>query len=212
MHLEILVEEPSAAEVLRIVVPKLVGPEVSFELRIFEGKPDLLRELPGRLRAYPNWLPHAYGPAWCVVVLIDEDRQDCRALKQEMEAFARDARLTTRTESRAGAAGPYRVVNRIAVEELEAWFFGDVDALRAAYPRIPETLGARAAYRDPDSITGGTAEALERELASYYPAGMPKVEVARTVAPHLNPDRNRSASFCCFRDALRDLARVGEME
>jgi hypothetical protein len=207
MHVEILVEEPSAAELLRILAPELLGPEVSFEIRVFQGKPDLLRQLPGRLRAYPSWLPHAYGSRWCVVVLVDEDREDCRALKQELEDFARGVGLTTVSQVRAGAPGPYHVVNRIAVEEIEAWFFGDVDALRAAYPRVAATLGAKAAYRDPDAIAGGTAEALERELRPHYPAGMPKVEVARTIAPHMDPDRNRSHSFQVFRDTLRGIAR-----
>jgi hypothetical protein len=208
MHIEILVEEPSAAELLRVLVPQLLGPYVSYELRVFQGKPDLLRQLPNRLRAYPDWLPHAYGPDWCVVVLIDEDREDCRVLKQKLEAFAHDAGLTTRTQVQTGAAGPYHVVNRIAVEEIEAWFFGDVDALRAAYPRVPAMLGAKAGYRDPDAIGGGTAQALERELRPHFPAGMPKVEVARTIAPHMVPDRNRSRSFQVFRDALRDLAHA----
>jgi hypothetical protein len=32
-------------------------------------------------------------------------------------------------------------LNRIAVEELEAWFFGDIEALRAVYPKLSATLG-----------------------------------------------------------------------
>ena len=207
MHVEILTEEPSAAEMLWILAPELLGPEVSFEIRVFQGKPDLLRQLPSRLRAYPDWVPHTYGPHWCVVVLVDEDREDCRVLKETLETIASEAGLTTRSQVRTGTPGPYHVVNRIAVEEIEAWFFGDVEALRVAYPRVSATLGAKAAYRDPDAIGGGTAEALERELRAHYPAGMPKVEVARTIAPHLDPDRNRSRSFQVFRDALRGLSQ-----
>jgi hypothetical protein len=206
MHLEILVEEPSAAALLQTLIPDIVGPEVSFEIRVFQGKDDLLRALPDRLRAYPQWLPHAYGPEWCVVVLVDEDREDCHVLKGRMDGFAHDAGLTTRGDVGTGAPAPYRVVNRIAVEEIEAWYFGDTEALRAAYPRIPASLGAKAAYRDPDAIGGGTWEAMERELRGYYPGGLPKVELARRIAPPLDPDRNRSPSFQCFRDALRDLA------
>ena len=40
------------------------------------------------------------------------------------------------------------------IEELEAWFFGDIAAIHAAYPRISIHLGGRANYRDPDAITG----------------------------------------------------------
>jgi hypothetical protein len=30
----------------------------------------------------------------------------------------------------------FQVLNRIVVEELEAWFFGDVQAIRQAYPKV----------------------------------------------------------------------------
>ena len=58
----------------------------------------------------------------------------------------------------------FQVLNRIAIEELEAWFFGDVQALNQAYPKTPKTLGHKSRYKDPDSIKGGTWESMEREL------------------------------------------------
>lgn len=206
MHIEILVEERSAAAALEVLVPRIVGGAVSFQIREFAGKDDLLNKLPNRLQAYPRWLPHWYGQQWCIVVLIDEDRQDCRALKHRLEQIAQEAGLTTRTAARITDVGTYYVVNRIAVEELEAWFFGDVEALRTAYPRVPATLAAKQKYRDPDAIGGGTHEALAAVLKSYYPAGMLKVEVAKTVAPHMEPARNRSKSFQVFKQALEELA------
>ncbi|MGD0827532.1 MAG: DUF4276 family protein [Desulfobaccales bacterium] len=57
-----------------------------------------------------------------------------------------------------------QVLNRIAIEELESWFFGDGIALKTAYPGIPETLDKKSKYRNPDAIER-TWEALER-LAS----------------------------------------------
>ena len=98
---------------------------------------------------------------------------------------------------------------RIAIDELEAWFFGDVAALRTGYPRVPATLASQAKFRDPDRIAGGTWEALERVLrrAGYYPTGMPKVDVARTVATHMDPGRNRSRSFQVLVDGFRRHAR-----
>ena len=48
------------------------------------------------------------------------------------------------------------------IEELEAWFFGDIAAIHAVYPRVSIHLGSRANFRDPDAIPGGTWEALER--------------------------------------------------
>ncbi|MDY6832576.1 MAG: DUF4276 family protein [Thermodesulfobacteriota bacterium] len=101
----------------------------------------------------------------------------------------------------------HAVVNRLAIEELEAWFFGDPEALVQAYPRVPKTIGKRASFRKPDAIAGGTWEALERVLkkASYYPNGISKVETARNISRYMEPNRNSSKSFQVFRDALSEL-------
>jgi hypothetical protein len=63
------------------------------------------------------------------------------------------------------------------------------------------------AYRDPDSIAGGTWEALERVLksAGYFRTGLRKIELARSVAKHMDPQRNRSRSFRAFVDAINRL-------
>lgn len=103
------------------------------------------------------------------------------------------------------------VVNRIAVEELEAWFFGDVSALCAAYPRVPASLGGQTKYRDPDAIAGGTSEALERVLqaSDYHRGGLAKVAAATEIAQHMKVDDNRSRSFQVFRDGVRRLVAGG---
>jgi hypothetical protein len=108
--------------------------------------------------------------------------------------------------TRPGVAG-FQVINRIAIEELEAWFFGDWPAMCAAYPKLDASVPKRAGLRDPDAIKGGTWEALERELnrKGYFESGLRKLELARTVAPLMEPHRNRSDSFASFRDALSAL-------
>jgi hypothetical protein len=205
MHVELLVEEPSAEAALRSLVPQMVPPEVTFDVHAHQGKADLLDKLPGRLQGYRAWLP----ADWRIVVLIDQDQQDCRELKESLESAAHRVGLRTRATA-AGQA--IQVVNRLAVEELEAWFFGDVPALVAAYPGVSPNLGKQARYRKPDQIAGGTWEALQRVLqrAGYYPGGLPKIEVARLISLHMVPGRNTSKSFQVFRDALRELtASVG---
>jgi len=139
MQLELLVEEESAEAALRVLLPKLLKHGVYYEIRLFQGKPDLLGRLPERLRGYARRVPRE---DLRILVLIDEDRQSCTALKASMEEMARDAGLVTKNA--ATADQPFRVVTRIAVEELEAWFFGDVPALVQAYPGVPATLGTRA--------------------------------------------------------------------
>jgi len=205
VNLEILVEEFSAEQALYSLLPRIV-PGVDFKVHSFRGKPDLLKQLPVRLKGYATWITQANT---AVVVLVDRDNDDCLALKADVEKMAAAAGLLTATTA-PGSRGVH-VLNRIAVEELEAWFFGDVPALRAAYPRIPVSLGKRANYRNPDSIGGGTWEALERVLqkGGYHRGGLAKATAATEIAQHMNVDVNRSRSFQVFRDGVRRLVAGG---
>ncbi len=187
---------------LRILLPKIIG-SVHCNFATFQGKPALLRKLPQRLRTYRRMLQ----PDWLILVIIDRDRSDCRALKSKLEQEAVAAGLTTRS---GGATERFAVLNRIAVEELEAWYFGDWSAVKAAFPRVPDNVPGRAGYRDPDAIAGGTREALQRIMgeSGYYTNHLPKVELAQSIAPHMDPARNISRSFQVLREALLDAARA----
>ena len=201
MHVEFLVEEPSAEAALQNLLPKILGSVASFDIHPYQGKSDLLKKLPSRLDGYSHWLPED----WRIVVLVDADDDDCLELKAQLEQIAQDAGLATKSAAPPGQQ--FQVLNRLAIEELEAWFFGDVEALRAAYPRVSPTLGKRAKYRNPDAITGGTWEALERLLQrlNYFRQGLPKITVARQVSKHMDPASNRSRSFQIFRQGLLEL-------
>lgn len=208
MHLEALVEDMSAEKALQHILPRILPEDATCAIHAFQGKHDLLRKLPARLRSYARWLT----PDMRVLVLVDEDRQDCHTLKATLDQAAKQAGL--RTHSSAVRSCQFQVLNRIAVEELEAWFFGDIAALRAAYPRVPATLDRNQRYRDPDAIAGGTWEALERVLqqAHYFAGGMPKIEVAREVTKHMDPAVNHSHSFQVFRQGLLELAALGDTD
>lgn len=200
MHIEFLVEEPSAEAALKNLVPKLMGEDISFNIHVFQGKQDLLKSLPKRLRGYRRWLPHD----WYIVVLIDKDQEDCAQLKQKLEQTVNDEGFITRSNSSQNMK--LNVINRIAIEELESWFFGDVTALEITYPRIPRFLNKKRKFRNPDAIHN-TAETLERVLkgAGYYRGGLPKIEVARRVSLHMEPRRNISKSFQVFWGALQNI-------
>jgi hypothetical protein len=202
MRVIFLIEEPSAEALLKTLLPKLLPAGADFDLVVFQGKKDLLANLSARLKAYRKWIPDD----WRLVVLLDADREDCRALKQELEQIACNAGFATKTAP--DRAGRFNVLNRIAVEEIEAWFFGDVPALVTAYPGVSPNLGGKAAYRDPDAIRGGTWEALERVLkrAGHFSAGLSKIQLARTMSSHMDPSRNTSPSFQCFRSGLGALS------
>jgi Domain of unknown function (DUF4276) len=200
-RIEVLVEEVSMETVLRIMVPRVVGP-VYCNFQRFSGKPALLRNLPQRLRA----LRRISEPDWLVLVVIDRDRDNCLHLKARLEREAALAGLSTRASNPDGRIA---IVNRIAIEELEAWYFGDWPAVITAYPRVPGTIPNRAPYRDPDGIAGGTWESFERVLqqSGYFSGGLRKIEAAEQIAPHMDPSRNTSHSFQVFRDALIEAAQ-----
>jgi hypothetical protein len=199
-HLEVLVEEPSTEKALEHLLPRLVG-DATFRIYEYGGKQALLGRLPARLRAYRRTLQLG----WLVLVLVDLDDDDCHILKRTLERAAAGAGVTTRSRA---AGGQFNVLNRIVIEELEAWYFGDWSAVRKACPRVPSTIPSRAPYRDPDATKGGTWEALLRimQRAGYFANGLNKQQAAQNIAPHMDPARNTSHSFQVLRDALMQAA------
>ena len=196
-HLELLAEEGSIKAFLDVLLPGLLPSDCTFYVHAFKGKSDLLKKLPERLRTYQRMMM-SYNLR--LFVIVDQNGGDCRKLKAQLEETAHESGLATRTRA---AGFPWQVVNRIVIEELEAWYFGDWEAVRAAYPRLkPDTI-RRARYRDPDRIQG-TWEAFEQILKQrgYFKDGLRKIEAARAIATHFDPDRNRSRSFRIFLEAV----------
>lgn len=191
-RVEVLVEEPSMEAAMNKLLPRVLG-DVAFRVHAYQCKDELLKRLPDRLRGYAKWLPST----WRIIVVVDRDDDDCVTLKSRLDEMAAEAGL------QLGAAsddGQWQVVNRLAIEELEAWYFGDWDAVVAAYPKVNDHIPKQANYRDPDAIAGGTWEAFERivQRAGYFRGGLRKIEAAQSIAEHWQPDRNRSSSFCVF--------------
>lgn len=168
----------------------------SFEVHAFQCKDDLLAKLESRLRGYAEWLPED----WRIVVVVDRDDDDCLELKQRLETAAHRAGLRTRSTSKAT---PWQIVNRIAIEELEAWYFGSWPAVMHAYPRVAD-ISKKAAFRDSDAIAGGTWEAFERVLQrhGYFKSGLQKTEAARAIGEAIDLERSCSGSFKMFCQVL----------
>ena len=201
MHLVLLVEEQSMEAFLGTLLPRLLPETCSHEIHAFQCKNDLKRKLAARLRAYAKWLPDDRR----IVVLVDRDNDDCRALKNELEETAWGAGL--RTISRGVR---WQVANRIVIQELEAWYFGNWRAVQRAYPRVSPRISNRSRYRDPDGVAH-TWEAFERILQKYgyFTGGLRKNEAARAIAEHIDPAENRSRSFSVFYRTLMEVVPAG---
>ena len=70
MELVFFLEEPSAKAMLQGVIPRLL-PDIEVRYIVFEGKQDLEKRLPIRLRAWQN-------PESRFLVLRDQDSGDCK--------------------------------------------------------------------------------------------------------------------------------------
>ncbi|MBC7228209.1 MAG: DUF4276 family protein [Thermoflexales bacterium] len=191
-------EEESMGAFLEGFLPRFF-PAITYELHPLGGKGNMLQKIPGRLKGYASWLPEN----WCIVILIDQNSQDCHRLKAQLEEFAQTAGLPTVTHPRGEAA---RVINRIVMHSLEAWYFGDWDAVCQAYPRAPRDIPRRARYRNPDAIPN-PAQNFEHVMqqVGYFKTGLRKIEAAREIGRYLEADRNTSHSFQVFYRALKTI-------
>lgn len=202
MHVEFLLEEPSAEAALNQLLPRLLPASDTWHCVPHRGKDQLLLRLPGLLKNYARRL--AREPELRLVLLMDADA-DCRKVKIQLEALVAAAGILTKTSAPAGQ--PFRVLTRLAVTELEAWFLGDREAIQAAYPRV-HAHHFKGLQRDPDTIRDAW-ETLHRVLqkGGYYLTSKAKVEWAESIARHLdpNPAQNDSASFKYFCEGLAAL-------
>lgn len=216
MHFEILVEDQSGKKMLDILVPQIIGQNHTFHVYSYKGighipkglsaKSDanrriLLDQLPRLLRGYGRTFAHypENSPA-AVILVCDLDDKCLKSFRQELDAIldACDPRPTTRF--------------CIAIEEGEAWFLGDIPAIKAAYPKTKDAVLSE--YRN-DSICGtwellanavynGGASALAAK--GWITVGEQKSKWATTITPHMDVMNNSSPSFVRFRDKLLELA------
>jgi hypothetical protein len=172
-----LLEEPSMAEVLKVILPKILPDTVLFKLVPHEGKTDLDRSIPRKLRAWRE-------PGVRFVIVRDRESAECHDLKAQLMQLCQDG------------GRPDSLV-RIVCPSLEAWFLGDLQAVEQAFELSGLTTKSRLKrFADPDRFSNAPDE-LKRMIKHYR-----KLGGARAIAPHLVPTRNRSHSFGVFRDGV----------
>lgn len=213
MHIEILVEDSSGEKLLACLLPQLVGEygaPHTWRLHAYRGigripkglkgtadpaKRILLDQLPRLLRGYGK-TPGIDA----VVVVLDTDKRDCTDFLAELKAVA-------------DACDPLpNTLFRLAIEEVEAWYLGDRDALLAAYPRAKQEVLDRYVQDSvcstwellADAVYHGGAAAIKK--AGWPLPGQLKHEWAERIGPLMSPDRNASPSFGKLCDGFRRLA------
>ena len=89
---------------------------------------------------------------------------------------------------------------RIICQELEAWYFGDLDAVEKAFPGFKAARHRnKSRYRDPDSIVRPSDE-LKKIVKGFN-----KSKAARTVPQHMDINQNTSTSFNHVINGIRQL-------
>lgn len=219
MHFEILVEDQSGKKALDVIVPKIIGSgsDHTFEIYPYNGaghipiglgKTDankrlLLDQLPRILQGYGKKFskyPKDYRAA--VVVVCDLDDKNCEDFLAKLNGVLNSC--NPRPETRFC----------IAIEEGEAWFLGDIPAIKRAYPRAKKKVLKK--YEN-DSICNTwelLADAIfpggrKKLSARGRPAvGAQKSEWAKRISRHMNIENNKSPSFKHFRKKLLELIEL----
>lgn len=140
-HLEFLVEEKSMAEVLKVLLPRILPEgwmlDVNYFIRPHEGKSDLKRSIPKKLRGFAQNKEQTTG----FVIVQDQDSNDCRKLKKELAEICEENKSAN-----------IKFLVRIVCHELEAWYLGDMPAIQAVFPRFnPAKHINKAQFRSPDN-------------------------------------------------------------
>lgn len=181
MKLVFLLEEPSMKYLLDELLPRILPKDIDFQTIPHNGKRDLEKSIPRKLRGWNEPGDIRF------VILHDQDTKDCIALKQEL------LQLCSVTDK--------PVLVRISCQEMESWYFGDVNALASAYnnPKLKE-ISKKKKFRTPDAIPSPKEE-LYRLIPEHQ-----QIAGAKLVAPYMNIENNTSVSFNYFVSGVRRLA------
>ncbi|MCL2202559.1 MAG: DUF4276 family protein [Defluviitaleaceae bacterium] len=208
MHFEFLVEDASGKKAMEVLAPKLLGDTDTFRIFPYKGNGHLPKGLKpktdARKRILLDQLPkliNGYGrtpDCGVIVIICDLDSRDYMAFMAQLESL-----LNSCTKK------PKDTLFCLAVEEFEAWYLGDLAAIRKAYPNAKEYILNR--YEN-DSICGTwelLADAIYKggriELSKKGQVGVEKYAWAEKISPFMDVSKNASPSFNEMRKQLHSL-------
>lgn len=171
-QLVFLLEEESMKALLDVLLPKVLPADVDFLCIPHEGKSDLGKSIPIKLRAWQT--PVSF------VIVRDKDRADCIEVKKYLVKLCQQA-------------GRGDSLVRIACHELESWLLGDLSAVEKAFG-IKKLAGQQQnrKYKEPDKLSNASEE-LGKLVKGYR-----KVSGAKKIGAYMTIDQNYSQSFNCF--------------
>ena len=192
-RIEILVEEPSIAEVLRVLLPKILPDnwllDVNCFIRPHEGKQDLQRSLPRKISsASKRDIKIGF------IIIQDQDSSDCKVLKQKLVDICNNAIVSNRNV-------PFKV--RIVCHELEAWYLGDMNSIEKVFPSFHVSqYRNKKQFRNPDQCINPKNE-LKKIVGDYS-----QILTARSIASYMGVEDNKSRSFQCFIEGLLQMTEI----
>lgn len=187
MFLHIFTEELSCKSLVDRIVPGLLPKGADFHVYDHQGKQDLEQALKSTVPSISR-IPDSR-----ILITIDQDNSNCKQLKVKLLNLIEGKCLC-----------PYMI--RIICRKLECWYLGDLQAIKAAYPRFdPDKHTHASAFRNVDNIQNAPEKMLKIVPELNKREYLPKLEFSRKVSAHLNIDRNTSTSFRHFVSAVRKL-------
>ncbi len=175
-------EEPSAREMLKGVVPSVIPAEVNVLYRTFAGKQDLEKNVVKKLRGWKT-------PNTFFVIMRDQDGGNCMEIKENLVQKCRDAHAEN-------------TLVRIACTELETFYLGDLEAVERGLdiPNLSKKQTERK-FRDPDLLMSPSEELRKITNDKYQ-----KMSGSRAIGPYLSIDgSNLSCSFNVLIRGVRDI-------
>lgn len=217
MHFEILAEDQSGKKALDIIVHKLIGDHHTFKVHSYKGigripqkltstsdvnKRILLDQLPRLIRGYGNtFAQYPVDFPAVVIIVCDLDDKCLKTFRRELSLMLDSC--SPKPETRFC----------IAIEEGEAWFLGDILAIRAVYPKAKESI-LNSYIQDSicgtweklaDAVFPGGSQALKSQ--GWQSIGKEKSVWSEKITPYMDMNQNESPSFRYFRKTIFELAR-----
>lgn len=170
-------------ELIDGLIPRILPEGVSFLSIPHEGKSDLEKSIPRKIRSWRDADPNVK-----FVIVHDQDSNNCVELKSKLLGLCKGRESD--------------VLVRIPCHELEAWYFGDLDAVEAAYDLNLNAVRNKAKYRVPDAIVSP-----KQELKKIIPQHQ-QIDGAKRIAKYMDISRNTSRSFQVFVEGIQRICGV----